>query len=233
MRKIRPARGGVFSIKSVVKDNDETGCLRVAIDIGGIRQARQHHEANCARAGRGEYIEIPDRTRPVEMPTDLPATAHPDDAGGNGRDLSSQHGLQTRHFGILRKNEILTRGISNRRISMPRIVELPAEEGAGIFVEIDESRVQGTQRVAIETAERALEKVAGNFEGALANIARVASGLYNALAKLPRAPDTAKIEFGVKLTGGAGIIIASGTAAANIKIALDWKTPEPRTPTSP
>jgi hypothetical protein len=116
---------------------------------------------------------------------------------------------------------------------MPRIVELAAGEGAGIFVEIDESRVQGTQRIATESAERALEKVAGNFEGALENIHRVASGLYNMLAKLPRAPDAAKIEFGVKLTGGAGIIIASGTAAANVKVTLDWKPPEPRAPTNP
>jgi hypothetical protein len=53
------------------------------------------------------------------------------------------------------------------------------------------------------------------------------------LTKLPRAPDTAKVEFGVKLTGGAGIIIASGSATANIKITLDWKSPETSTPKSP
>ena len=73
----------------------------------------------------------------------------------------------------------------------------------------------------------------GNFEGALTNIHKVASGLYNMLTKLPRAPDTAKVEFGVKLTGGAGIIIASGSATANIKITLDWKSPETSTPKSP
>jgi hypothetical protein len=42
---------------------------------------------------------------------------------------------------------------------------------------------------------------------------------------MPRASDTAKFEFGVKLTGGAGIIIASGTAEANLKVTLDWKAP--------
>jgi|SRR5215472_2118559 len=108
---------------------------------------------------------------------------------------------------------------------MPRIVELPAGDNGGIFVEIDDSRAQGTQRIAAEGADRALEKVAGNFEGALANIHKVASGLYGVLDRLPRAPDTARVEFGVKLTAGAGIIIASGSATANIKVVLDWKPP--------
>jgi hypothetical protein len=108
---------------------------------------------------------------------------------------------------------------------MARIIELSAGEDGGIFVEIDDNHAQGTQRIAVQNAERALESVTGNFEGALANIHKVASGLYVMLTKLPRAPDTAKVEFGVKLTGGAGIIIASGSAAANIKITLDWKPP--------
>jgi len=113
---------------------------------------------------------------------------------------------------------------------MPRVVELPSDDNASIFVEIDDSRAQGTQRLA--NAERALESVSGNFEDALDNIRKVATGLYETLTKLPRAPDTARVEFGVKLTGGAGIIIASGTATANIKVALDWKPPEARKPDS-
>jgi hypothetical protein len=112
---------------------------------------------------------------------------------------------------------------------MSRVIELAAGEEASIFVEIDESRMQGTQRIAAENAERVLEKVTGTFEGALANIHKVASGLYDTIRRLPRAPDTAKVEFGVKLTGGAGIIIASGSAAANIKITLDWRASEART----
>jgi Trypsin-co-occurring domain 1 len=82
-----------------------------------------------------------------------------------------------------------------------------------------------TQRIAADAGERALERVSGSLEGALANIHKVAIGLYETLVKMPRAPDTAKFEFGVKLTGGAGIIIASGTAEANLKVTLDWKAP--------
>jgi hypothetical protein len=54
--------------------------------------------------------------------------------------------------------------------------------------------------VAIDSGERALEKVTGNFEGALVSIQKVANGLYSSLAKLERAPDEAMVEFGVKLT---------------------------------
>jgi hypothetical protein len=108
---------------------------------------------------------------------------------------------------------------------MPRIVQLQAEDNVSIFVEIDDSRAHGTQRIAVDAGERALEKISGTFEGALAGIQKVANGLYGSLAKLARAPDDAKFEFGVKLTGGAGIIIASGTAEANIRVTLNWKAP--------
>jgi uncharacterized protein (DUF39 family) len=104
---------------------------------------------------------------------------------------------------------------------MTRVLELSTEQGGDIFVEIDDTLVQGNQRIAV--SERALEKVAGNFEGALANIQKISNGLYGALSNLARVPDSATIEFGVKLTGGAGIIIASGTAEANIKVTLSWK----------
>jgi hypothetical protein len=51
----------------------------------------------------------------------------------------------------------------------------------------------------------------------------VANGLYGSLSGLISKPETAEVEFGVKLTGGAGIIIASGTAEANVKVKLSWK----------
>jgi hypothetical protein len=102
---------------------------------------------------------------------------------------------------------------------MARIIELPMEQGNDVFVEIDEAFARGTQRISI--AEHALEKVTGNFEGALANIQRISNGLYDALSNLSRVPETATVEFGVKLTGGAGVIIASGTAEANVKITLN------------
>ncbi|SRR6266852_3421208 len=107
---------------------------------------------------------------------------------------------------------------------MSRIIELPAGKDVSIFVEVDDS-AHGTQRIAADAGERALEKISGTFEGALASIRKVSEGLYETLAKLPRAPDEANFEFGVKLTGGAGIIIASGTAEANIKVTLNWKAP--------
>jgi hypothetical protein len=106
---------------------------------------------------------------------------------------------------------------------MARILELQAD--AGIFIEIDDSRAQGTQRIAVDAGERALEKVSGSLDGAMANIQKVAGKLYESLAGLPRSPESAKFEFAVKLTGGAGIIIASGTAEANIKVTLEWKPP--------
>jgi uncharacterized protein (DUF39 family) len=106
---------------------------------------------------------------------------------------------------------------------MAHVIELPVNDGASIFVEIDDTLAQGNQRIAVDASERALEKITGNFEGALANIQRISNGLYGALSNLARVPDSATVEFGVKLTGGASVIIASGTAEANVKVTLNWK----------
>ena len=106
---------------------------------------------------------------------------------------------------------------------MARIVELNEEGEAKIFVEVPDSVAPPGRRIARETAGGVLDDTAGDFEGALASIRRVANGFHEAVTDLVKAPDAAVVEFGVKLTAGAGIIIASGTAEANVKVTLTWK----------
>ena len=88
---------------------------------------------------------------------------------------------------------------------MARVLELKEEGAAQIFVEVPDSLAPPGRRIAREAPGGVLDETAGDFEGALASIRRVANG------------------FHVKLTAGAGIIIASGTAEANVKVTLTWK----------
>jgi hypothetical protein len=101
---------------------------------------------------------------------------------------------------------------------MSDFIELSMADGANIFVEIKDSIDLDHHKPAHGAHG------AGTFEGALHNIQRISNGLYHALSKLTHAPDSAMVEFGVKLTGGAGVIITSGMDEANIKITLNWQT---------
>jgi hypothetical protein len=48
-------------------------------------------------------------------------------------------------------------------------------------------------------------------------------------------PDTVKIEFGVKLTAEAGVVIAKAATEANFKLSLEWSAGkrQPAAPTDP
>ena len=108
---------------------------------------------------------------------------------------------------------------------MKRLVEFPLEGGSSILVEVDEPQAEGVVRAARpgEIAERAVE----TFETALKKIQPAAVAIINQLRKVSDPPDQVNVEFGVKLSAGAGAVIASAGAEANYKVTLSWKRREP------
>jgi hypothetical protein len=108
---------------------------------------------------------------------------------------------------------------------MKRLVEFPLEGGNSILVEVDEPEAEGVVRAARpgEIAERALQ----TFETALQKIQPAAIVIIDHLRKLSDPPDQVNVEFGVKLSAGAGAVLASAGAEANYKVTLSWKRKEP------
>jgi len=102
-----------------------------------------------------------------------------------------------------------------------RLVKYPLENGQFILVEIDEPDEAGTVRVGrvgdkIEEAKETLEQALGNLEP-------VAKAVINKIRGLVDAPDEISVEFGLKLAGNAGVILASASVEANYKVSLKWK----------
>lgn len=102
-----------------------------------------------------------------------------------------------------------------------RLVKYPLENGQFILVEVDEPEEVGTVRVGrvgdkIEEAKETLEQ-------ALSNLEPVAKAVINKIRGLVDAPDEISVEFGLKLSGNVGVILASASVEANYKVSLKWK----------
>ena len=110
---------------------------------------------------------------------------------------------------------------------MKRLVEFSVEGSAneGLIVEVDDpgpefGEERASRRDAIERADQSLDE-------ALRRIQPAASALLGKLRGLAEPPDEVQIEFGVKLTGKAGAVLASASASANYRVTLTWTRKEP------
>jgi hypothetical protein len=73
----------------------------------------------------------------------------------------------------------------------------------------------GAGSPVVGRARDTLEQALGQLRPSLERVAE--------LVRTP-APDEATLEFGLKLGGETGVIVAKGTAEANFRIALTWRT---------
>ena len=103
---------------------------------------------------------------------------------------------------------------------MTVLVEVPVDDGSVLVVEADRADIPGGLTLAspepgavAARAVRSLSESLGRLEPLLRAVKErlVASN-----------PDRFAVEFGVKVGGETGIILAKGTAEANLKITMTW-----------
>ncbi len=107
---------------------------------------------------------------------------------------------------------------------MTHLVELELEDGGSILVEADEpSRGPMTRGgrgdEVVTRAGESLEQVLGRLGPAL-------RGIVTQLRETADWPDQVDVEFAVKLSTDASVIIARTGGEANFRIALRWARPE-------
>jgi len=105
---------------------------------------------------------------------------------------------------------------------MRRLVEFPLEDGTAIMVEVDAAEA-ATPRVRGASPIEVAEKAAQTFEGSLERIKPAAAAIVSKLRELGDQPQEIAVEFGIKLSATAGVVIASTGMEANFKVSLTWK----------
>jgi hypothetical protein len=104
---------------------------------------------------------------------------------------------------------------------MKPLLAIPLEAGNSLVVEVDEE--PGIVRSArpgelIATASQ-------TFESALVKVKPAAEALLATFRNLAESPDEITVDFGMKVTAEAGLVIAQGGAEANFVVKLAWRRP--------
>lgn len=91
-----------------------------------------------------------------------------------------------------------------------------------LVFEVEPAEVDGDLVLASPDPGKVAAKAKVTFDEALAKVKPSLQKVAHLLKEL--SPDEAEIEFGLKMGGETGIIVAKGTAEVNFVIRLSWKS---------
>jgi Trypsin-co-occurring domain 1 len=105
------------------------------------------------------------------------------------------------------------------------IVEVPLAEGGSVLVEVDDA-VDGLA-IRGRGGQAAIPEVTAPLEQVLAGLGPVTRALVSEVRGMTDRPAEVELEFSVKLTAEAKIVIARAAGEANFRVSLKWaQTPE-------
>jgi hypothetical protein len=102
------------------------------------------------------------------------------------------------------------------------LLGLPVEAGGGdvLVVEVDRGEVSGDLVLAAPEPGEVAARAQVTLEEALARLKPSLQKVAGLLREL--SPDQTVVEFGLKVGGETGMIIAKGTAEVNFKVTMSW-----------
>jgi hypothetical protein len=101
-----------------------------------------------------------------------------------------------------------------------QLVEMPLEQGGSILVEVDDVRSGPVTRGG--RVDDAVVKAGASLEHVLGQLGPAVRGIVSELREGADWPDQVEVEFSVKLSAGANVIITRTTGEANFRILLRW-----------
>ena len=111
---------------------------------------------------------------------------------------------------------------------MAVLVEVAVDDVAGgpvVLVESDRNDIAGGLTLASPEPGQAAARASRSLAASLEQLEPVLRTLKDKL--VASAPEHFTVEFGVKLGGETGVIVAKGTAEVNLKITMTWdRAPE-------
>lgn len=108
---------------------------------------------------------------------------------------------------------------------MKRLIEFPLDAGGNILVEVD--GIEPTTRVRGGAPMEVAEKARQTFESSLERIKPAAAAIISKLREMSDQPEQVSVEFGIKLSAEAGVVLATTGVEANFKVTLLWKRARP------
>jgi hypothetical protein len=100
---------------------------------------------------------------------------------------------------------------------MDTVVRYRVGDGSSVLVEVDED-AYGVE--AVSRASGGVVEAGQRLESALASVREAAQAALDTLTKL--SPEMVEVEFGIKLAGEAGALIAKTSAEGHFTVKLSW-----------
>ncbi|MGH3802283.1 MAG: CU044_2847 family protein [Pseudonocardiaceae bacterium] len=109
---------------------------------------------------------------------------------------------------------------------MSYLLSVPVGEGTDdvVVFEVDRSEVPDDLVLASPEPGKVAARARTTLEEALADLKPSLAKVLGVLREM--APGEMTVEFGVKIGGETGVIIAKGTAEVNFKVTMSWKAGE-------
>jgi hypothetical protein len=111
-------------------------------------------------------------------------------------------------------------------MSVKRYVQYINADGSAILVEVEDetaAALTGTRVPAGGTVDKKIEVAGESLQHALGPIKTVVQSVINEIASLTQLPEEVTVEFGIKLAGTVGVVLASGSAEANLTLTMTWR----------
>ncbi|HZD14712.1 MAG TPA: CU044_2847 family protein [Pseudonocardiaceae bacterium] len=103
---------------------------------------------------------------------------------------------------------------------MTVLVEVPVDDGSVLVVEADRADIPGGLTLASPEPGAVAARAVRSLSDSLGRLEPLLRAVKEQL--VASNPDRFAVEFGVKLGGETGIILAKGTAEVNLKITMTW-----------
>jgi len=107
---------------------------------------------------------------------------------------------------------------------MAYLLGAPVEAGSEelLVFEVDRNEVPGDLVLASLDPAKAVDRAKVTLEEALRKLKPSLDKIVHLLREM--SPDETTIEFGLKIGGETGVIVAKGTAEVNFSIRISWKS---------
>ena len=108
------------------------------------------------------------------------------------------------------------------------LLGMPLERGSDevLVFEVDRSEISGDLVLASTDPEKLADRTRLTLQEALENLKPSLQKIVHLLREL--SPDETVVEFGLKIGGEMGVLIAKGTAEVNFSVRMSWKQEQPR-----
>ncbi len=107
---------------------------------------------------------------------------------------------------------------------MSYLLEVPVEHGSDdvLLFEVEAGQVPGDLELASDDPGKAAARAKRTLEQVLVELTPALRGAVDSFRAL--SPHETTIEFGLKMGGETGVIIAKGTAEVNFKVVMTWRS---------